>query len=448
MWRSGTYLLFGALLASLLGEAAGDVTCFAGNATYPACFDDTACAGGSCTTTVGCYCADPTTQCLPSSNVTCDSSTNPPTPCCPEGLYWFPGLQCCSEEFNCDPPCAADESCNPGASDAVCQCDKTLYQHANRSQIVPAVDCRGDVMTVSISKCLLERFQYSASNMHLLGNSTECSGVTYVDIVNNERMLFKQVLIQNGYCGTTFSVNGGMVTFTNALYIPPNLTLPTIISSALNIPFSCTYNMTMQTSLLTALHPLFGNVTLPAINGAGSAQAIMAAYTDDAFTKPYEVDYTLTVGSPVYVGIRTTFADGDNFTLRAERCVAAPSTDSYDTDGVDLITDGCALNQDVNALYVHNGDSLEVRFKMDTFVFKDSPEVYIRCDVRLCKKQTPDVCQCGSSQTGRSAGATASLSIGPLDLSVSIDGSGSCTVVSSLAVLWSSLLVLLSLRLF
>ncbi|XP_069478897.1 uromodulin-like [Ambystoma mexicanum] len=448
MLRPGMCLLVGALLAAFLGEAAGTTTCFAGNATYPACSDDTACAGGSCTASVGCYCVDPITQCLPSSNVTCDSST---TPCCPEGLYWFPNQTCCSEELNCDPACVTGkETCGYADGDAVCQCNNTAYLHANRSRIAPTVDCRGDVMTVSISKCLLERFQYSASNMHLLENNrTECSGPSYVDIVNNERILFKQVPLQNGWCGTTFSVQGEKVTYTNALYIPPDFDLPIIISSALNMSFSCTYNMTMQTSLQTVLHPLIGTVTLPAINGTGTAQAIMAAYTNDAFTIPYQVGDELTVGSPVYIGIMTTFTDGDNFTLRAERCVAAPSNASYDTTGVPLITDGCALNQDVNAQYVSNGETLEVRFKMDTFVFQDMPEVYIRCDVRLCKKQTPDVCKCSSSRAGRSGGATASLSIGPLDLSVSIDvNSGSSTVVSSLAVLWSSLLVLLSLRLF
>ncbi|XP_069478887.1 uromodulin-like isoform X3 [Ambystoma mexicanum] len=296
----------------------------------------------------------------------------------------------------CYPPCSTDEVCTAIDGYALCQCNYTFYLQADRSQIVPAVDCRGDAMTVSISKCLLERFQYSASNMHLLVNSTECSGPTYEDIVNNERMLFKQVPLQNGWCGTTFSVQGDMVTYTNALYIPPDFTLPTIISSALNMSFSCTYNMIMQTSLQTTLQPLNGTVTPPDVNGTGTAQAIMAAYTNDAFTTPYQVGNELMVGSPVYIGIMTSFADRENFTLRAERCVAAPSNASYDINGVPLITDGCALNQDVNVLYLHNGESLEVRFKMDAFVFQDMPEVYIRCDVRLCKKETPDVCQCSS----------------------------------------------------
>ncbi|XP_069478888.1 uromodulin-like isoform X4 [Ambystoma mexicanum] len=303
---------------------------------------------------------------------------------------WIPEIPLCY------PPCSTDEVCTAIDGYALCQCNYTFYLQADRSQIVPAVDCRGDAMTVSISKCLLERFQYSASNMHLLVNSTECSGPTYEDIVNNERMLFKQVPLQNGWCGTTFSVQGDMVTYTNALYIPPDFTLPTIISSALNMSFSCTYNMIMQTSLQTTLQPLNGTVTPPDVNGTGTAQAIMAAYTNDAFTTPYQVGNELMVGSPVYIGIMTSFADRENFTLRAERCVAAPSNASYDINGVPLITDGCALNQDVNVLYLHNGESLEVRFKMDAFVFQDMPEVYIRCDVRLCKKETPDVCQCSS----------------------------------------------------
>ncbi|XP_078542141.1 uromodulin-like [Lissotriton helveticus] len=345
----------------------------------------------------------------------------------------------------CDPACADNELCTNNARYSECKCHQGKYTNASRSDIVPTVQCEGSAMTLSLNKCLLERFRYSLTQMHFA--DTNCTVTTYVQLEGNERVIQVKAIPQAGWCGNEMKIhNDKRMTLSNVLYILPDNSSGIIISNILMFTFSCTYNMTMQTSLLTALHPIIGIGTLPSVNGSGPTTASMAAFKSNSFTDPLTEDDTLTVGTPLYIGISTTFSDGDKFTLRAERCVAAPSNNPADPS-VELIAGGCAVTQDVNVHLIQNGHSLQVMFEIETFIFKDQSEVYMKCDVSLCPITPSNTCQCSSSS--RSAKEdTVTLEMAPIGISVSLDvNSGSHTDVSLLAVVGSSLLALLSLRL-
>ncbi|XP_078540154.1 uromodulin-like [Lissotriton helveticus] len=301
------------------------------------------------------------------------------------------------EVLNCEPACASDEECYDNAGIGECRCNETTYLHASRSEIVPTIHCDGSAMTVSFKKCLLQRFQYSIPDMHTL--DANCTDLSYEEVMGGVRLIVAQAVPKAGFCGTEMAINpiDKTLTFSNILFVPPDPTSGLIISSPLKLSFSCTYNMTMQTSLQTALLPILRTVTLPSVNGSGPITATMAAYMSNAFTEPYTVDTQLTVGTPLYIGISTTFSDADVFSLRADKCIAAPSNNPADPS-VLLISNGCPVTDAVDVQIIHNGDSLEVMFQIETFAFNDQSAVYMSCDVSLCQKKTPNTCGCSSSR--------------------------------------------------
>ncbi|XP_078538813.1 uromodulin-like [Lissotriton helveticus] len=438
MRRPEMSLLLGVLLAALLGEA-GAVTCFAGNSSVPLCAA-TGCNGG-CTFGAGCYCGDGT-ACLTRS--ACDPVH---TQCCPVGLFWYSDLSCCSEELNCEPACADDEVCTSNAGIAVCTCNETTYLHANRSEIVPTVQCESSQMTVSLKKCLLERFKYSIPDMHFTNTSDVfCTGPSFEELVGGERWVKAQAVPQAGFCGNEMMINtvDKKLVFSNVLFVPSDTPSGLVISSTLQIGFSCTFNMTMQTSLQTVLHPIIGTVTLPSVNGSGPITVTMAAYMSNAFTDPYTESKELTVGTPLYIGISTTFSDADVFSLRADKCVASPSS-SPSEPGVPLISNGCPVTEDVDVQIIHNGDSLQVMFQIETFAFQDMSAVYMSCDISLCKKATPNTCGCSTSRSVDPS--TVTVRMPAIGISANFDlSSGSPADFSLWTVLGSSLLALLSLK--
>ncbi|KAJ1195675.1 hypothetical protein NDU88_004943 [Pleurodeles waltl] len=240
--------------------------------------------------------------------------------------------------LQCDPACADNELCTNSAGYSECKCQRSKYLNASRSDIVQTVQCEGSAMTLSLDKCLLERFKYSFTQMYF--SNTNCTATNSLQLVGNERVVQVKAIPQAGWCGNEVTINNDKkMTHSNVLYIPPNNESGILISSTLRFNFSCTYNMTMQTSLLTALHPVIGTVSLPPVNGSGPITATMAAFKSNSFADPLTEGDTLTVGTPLYIGVSTTFSDGDTFTLRADRCVASPSNNPTDP-GVELIAGG------------------------------------------------------------------------------------------------------------
>ncbi|XP_075460090.1 pancreatic secretory granule membrane major glycoprotein GP2-like [Ascaphus truei] len=428
------------LLAALLKEA-GAAGCYAGT-DHPMCSAST-CAG-YCTADNGCSCNDDVTLCVPTTQC-----TTAPALCCPEGFHWDPSSSCCSDKVvsptdvvHCSPLCSSDEVCVYKSGVATCVCDNSTYRNKTIADLAPSVTCDSSVMIVSVSKCLLDALGYDYSSFQLNDKSDSCN-VTYSDVINNKRVHSIEVLARTGSCGNVVSSDSSKVNYTNTLHIG-NKNSPFVTKNPINYNFTCSYNLTMQTSLNFSANAVSSSVNITA-DGVGSVPVTMAAYKDQGYTIPIQDTDTVIVGSDLYLGLFTQFVDGEKFALRVEQCFASPINDPNYVNKVPLVTGGCPANQGVYTEVNVNGAGLEARIKISSFTFQDQTKLFIFCDVRLCDKTGT----CTGCNVGRAAGADTSQ----VGISLSLEGdnsyssSGSHRAVSW-AVLAASLLGPLCTKLF
>ncbi|XP_075706703.1 pancreatic secretory granule membrane major glycoprotein GP2-like [Rhinoderma darwinii] len=399
------------------------------------------CAGGSgsCTLDNGCSCIDdPTITCVPTTECA-GVGTNI---CCPTDYYWSSADNCCTDTLLCNPSCQNDEICKNISKVATCGCNTSLYSGMNTSSLVPTVTCEASVMTVTLDKCLLESLGYNSTTFQLNNNSDSCVN-TYTKIISNKTMQSIQALPQTGWCGNEVTINSSIVYYANVLHIGiQNTTI--ITANPINFSFSCSYNMTMQTSLATAINSVINTVNI-SINGEGSVVTTMAAYWDQAYTTPIKDNEDVPVGSNVYLGIFSDVSDVNKFVLRVENCYSTPDNNVNNVNKVAIVSGGCPANQGITTEVQENGVSVESRIKFNSFAFQGQPLVYITCEVRLCDKNT--TCTgCNAVRTNGDDG-TAMLQI-PLNFLDDYSSSASNAVESSWTFLASSLLAYLSVKLF
>ncbi|KAM3936083.1 pancreatic secretory granule membrane major glycoprotein GP2-like [Leptodactylus fuscus] len=421
-------------LAAVFIQKGETYTCYSGT-DVPMC---SSCGGGSCTSDNGCICnTDPTITCVPTSE--CSSvGTNI---CCPTGYYWSSGDNCCTATLICSPACKSDEICKNVSNVATCGCNTAVYSGYNTSSLSSTVKCTSSVMTVSLSKCLLEALGYDSTTFQLNNNTDSCVN-TYTETVGNVTMQSIQSLVQTGYCGNIVTTDATKVYYSNVLHIGiQNKTI--ITANPVNISFTCSYNLTMQTSLTSAFKPTLNSVNMT-VNGQGSIVTTMAAYWDSQYTSPVQQNQDVPVGSNVYLGIFADANDVSKFVLRVENCYATPDNNVNNVNKVAILSGGCPANQGVTAQVQENGVSFEARVQFNSFAFQGQPLVYITCDVRLCDRNK--TCTgCNAARSGEDG--TASLQI-PLNFLDDYSSSAANTDVPSWALLISTLLAYLSMKLF
>ncbi|XP_075460088.1 pancreatic secretory granule membrane major glycoprotein GP2-like isoform X2 [Ascaphus truei] len=393
--------------------------------------------GGSCADGNGCSCNDDVTLCIPTTECTIA-----PAECCPAGLYWDPSSSCCSDVVRCSPLCSSDEICVDNHGVATCVCDNSKNKNKTIADLAPSMTCDSSIMIVSVSKCVMDALGYDYSSFQLNDKSDSCTN-TYPDIMNSQRVLSIQVKTQKGWCGNVVTSDSSKVNYTNTLHIG-NKNSSLLTKNPINFNFTCSYNLTMQTSLNFSANAVSSTINVTA-DGVGSVPVTMAAYKDQVYTIPIQDSDTVTVGSDLYLGLFTQFLDGDKFALRVEQCFASPINDPNYANKVPLVSGGCPANQGVDTEVNVNGAALEARIKISSFAFQDQPKVFIFCDVRLCDKTGT----CSGCIVDRAGGAETSQ----VGISLSLEGdnsyssSGSHTAVSW-AVLAASLLGPLCTKLF
>ncbi|XP_040193832.1 pancreatic secretory granule membrane major glycoprotein GP2-like [Rana temporaria] len=400
------------------------------------CSDPT-CGGGSCTVANGCACnSDAAITCVPTTE--CATVAN--NICCPTGYYWSPTDKCCTATLICNPACTNDKICTNVSSEAICDCNTTLYSGQNSSSLSPIINCGSNVITVSLSECLLESIGYDSQSFQLNNNSDSCTN-TYTQTINNQTMMTIQALPQTGWCGNVMTMDNTAVYYSNVLHIGISNT-NVITANPVNLTFSCSYNLTIQTSLAGGYNTSTNTVNLTA-SGVGSVTTTMAAYWDAQYTQPIQSSDTVPVGSSIYIGVTANAGDVNTFVLRTERCVATPDNNVNNVNNAVILSGGCPANQGITAQVKDNGGSLESRFQFSSFAFQGQPLVYITCTVRLCNKNT--------TCTGCNAARDADTGLGVLQVPINfMDDYGNSA--SSTAVSWtlltSSLVVFFSMKFF
>ncbi|KAM4701774.1 uromodulin-like [Discoglossus pictus] len=426
--------LFVFILVSLLKDAAAqEAVCYAG-IDYPDCKS----CGGACASGNGCYCSDYITQCFSS---TCSIA---PHECCPVGLFWYSEKKCCTESLVCTPQCLSDESCGKISDIATCVCNTTAYQNMTIKDLKTTVTCDGDAMTVSVSKCLLEFLHYDHTSIQLKNDPNFNCSAGYFTTLNDQTVQALQVKATAGLCGNRVTYDLFKVNYTNTLYIGiKNETL--IVVNPIEMDFTCSYNLTMQTALNVTLNPVTSTTFLNATNGEGSYPLTLAAYKNSAYNDPFSNGENVDVGSPIYLGFFIAGADGDKFVLRVVSCFGTPDTRD-NPNRVQLLSGGCPIDGgDVDAALVQNGVSLEALFRINAFAFDGLPSVSIFCEARLCDNKTENCSACDSGRANEPNTGEVSVT---LTMNERIDFSSSGTPPVPSALLAGSLLLLLFNKLF
>ncbi|XP_053562928.1 pancreatic secretory granule membrane major glycoprotein GP2-like [Bombina bombina] len=422
-------LLSALVILTVLAGTGSALSCYGGlNGDPPMCSNCT----GSCTAGIGCKCSTSSAFCLPNPH-TCSMNS---TACCLSNLSWHPDLGCCVEEAFCSPMCLPDETCTYVNSTPTCKYNSTLYQslHLGINNVSTSVTCGGNNMTVSVSKNLLEYLHYNPSASSL--SDGNCTGA-FEDILNGQKVYSLAVSNANKVCGNTMTKTSTQVTYTNTLHIPPNSDKGIVTVSIVSLQFSCTYNLTMQTALLTVIKPVMSSGNLN-FGGAGdAASTTIAAYVNPTYTQPLEQSQQqdLPLGSTLYFGMSSQFPD-TAFVLRVERCFATPYNDAQSPLKAELIQGGCPTGDGPYIKVEENGVSKEVRFSIASFAFNGFDVVYIFCNARLCSKASEKCSECSSS---RSEVETTQFSMGPFQFTGLEENASSHTALSSVLILGSLL---------
>ncbi|OCT94470.1 hypothetical protein XELAEV_18012142mg [Xenopus laevis] len=363
------------VLAVLLKHADGTDTIMC---TDPSC-------NGFCNEDIGCSCAsDETKTCMPTA---CDFIYV--SQCCPSGYFWDPSLSCCSDEVMCDPPCLSDEICASVNNVATCVCNNSAYSGKTIADFSPSLSCQSNIMVISVSQCLLTYLGYDYTNIHLL-NETDSCNIHYSEIINNNRVESMQLKVQSGWCGNTMMFDSSKVYYKNSLYIGiQNKSVITVKPMLFNV--TCSYNLTIQTSLIYGIKPVESLHSL-AENGTSSFALTMSAYKNPDYTSPIQAEDTVEVGTYIYLGLFVYNADGTAFSLRVEECYATPTSEPLDVNRVYIVRGGCAYTNDVESVVEENGKTLEARIKMSMFSFHNQNNVYIFCNATLCPNSPLNQC--------------------------------------------------------
>ncbi|XP_075051649.1 pancreatic secretory granule membrane major glycoprotein GP2-like [Mixophyes fleayi] len=428
------FVIFITLCTLLKHTVAQGAGCYDGS--DPALCSD---CGGSCDPENGCLCSDSISQCFPVASK-CPMESND---CCNVTSGWYWNSICCTDVKQCSPSCQSDESCDIVNGPPTCVCNKTIYSGITPARLKPTVTCNDGTMETYVNICELKALGYQYSAFHLINNSVYCN-FQYNTTINNVSVSGIQLQTAKGWCGNIVTQDSSNIYITNTLYIAPTAG-PLITKNPLSYNITCAYNLTMQTSLNFSLHPVLSTITLTPENGTGVFTVTMAAYKDLSHTQPIQQDEQVVIGSDVYLGLLSPDADGDVFALRVESCLATPTNNRSDTNSVQLVSGGSATDNGVLTTVERNGVSLEAIIKISSFAFQGYTEVYIFCDVELCKKSNG----CSGSRSSRSADSVFSgLGINLLlqdDMNYTSFGHNTA---ASWAVLAASLLAFLTIKFF
>ncbi|KAM4699861.1 pancreatic secretory granule membrane major glycoprotein GP2-like [Discoglossus pictus] len=259
--------------------------------------------------------------------------------------------------LDCSPVCYSDEDCIEIDNNATCVCNYTSYYGKKISDFTPSLTCDGGAMVISLSQCLLDYFGYDYNTIQLTNKSEVCNN-TFSNVVDNKRTQSLEVKVQMGWCGNLMTNDAFKMYYTNTLHI--GVQNSTVINvNPIEMNFTCSYNLTMQTSLNITLHPVLSTTYLTTSNGEGSYPLTMAAYKDTDFTVPFQETDTVLVGEDIFLGLFVTDADGNTFALRTVQCLASPINNRDDPNRVQLVSEGCAVDGDVDVTIEKNEESLE-----------------------------------------------------------------------------------------
>eukprot|EP00057_Strongylocentrotus_purpuratus_P007205 XP_011661679.1 PREDICTED: oncoprotein-induced transcript 3 protein-like [Strongylocentrotus purpuratus] len=233
--------------------------------------------------------------------------------------------------------------------------------------------CDSVSMTLIINRTLLE-IGDNARDVHFVDES--CVGYDHDS---------QHVAITTMYdrCGTTQEQDDNYIIFTNMVTYykprPENGTNELITREHyLHIPVTCYLERTqvLEESFLPE-----ENLYVSEKKGYGDFSLNLDRYTNSGFYQPTNDSGEVTLGTPLYFGVRLTSVT--NLTLLIESCWATSSPDPGDDHRYNIIEKGCAVD---STTVIYNLASPTFKgFSIDAFTFiGDNDEVYVHCSILIC----------------------------------------------------------------
>ncbi|PIO25990.1 hypothetical protein AB205_0080660, partial [Aquarana catesbeiana] len=196
----------------------------------------------------------------------------------------------------------------------------------------PQVTCGLENIEVRFSKCLVEKWGYRTSSIHLRDYS--CRGI--IERSDKSYIIFI-TRPADGSCGGSSWHNGSVISYTNTVYLA-SYSDGVIVRDEIPIDFHCDYPSDMEINLLTAISSYV--VSIMDVAGTANFTITMGLFQDSGYTTPYtDSQVWLNSSSILYVGVIVTGATGSSpFVLVMKNCYATPTADSYYGPRYDILT--------------------------------------------------------------------------------------------------------------
>ncbi|KAM7324163.1 hypothetical protein ACRRTK_016468 [Alexandromys fortis] len=273
--------------------------------------------------------------------------------------------------------CALDEYLD---STRGCRCNKSYYSHLELSREIGILRCKPEVIEVALRSCFLKHQHWVLKKDVFSG----CSSTNTTD--QGHRVQVFQLEKKEGTCGLHISTN-----ISHALHsVDVHLEQARLGSGSRVLHFSCVYPLVVNVSKPVS----YQEASIPTVHIPGTGETVIAlsVSTDLQLHKPLE-DHAAPVGMPLYVVLRSTSSDPDQFALVANEVFARDNLSNTVAKATyHFVNERCPVGdrllQDLN-----NGVSVQVTLAFTLSRFLNSDMLYLHAQVTLCDKQASRPCQ-------------------------------------------------------
>ena len=172
---------------------------------------------------------------------------------------------------------------------------------------------------------------------------------------------------------------------------------PSVKTSRLNLQLTCRLASTVDVTLHDFFTPIQTDKIIALEDESASFNVEMSLFTDAAMLTPVGVGHEVTVPDPLFAKLEV-IEDLNKFTLKMQECWATPTEDPADESAYQIVVNYDANPAETAFLEVMQNCVDDIaKFKVDSFMFSNSPKVFIHCKVNICD-HTQDECSCGAAQ--------------------------------------------------
>ncbi|XP_055081039.1 uncharacterized protein LOC129456634 [Periophthalmus magnuspinnatus] len=301
---------------------------------------------------------------------------------------WETEAQCVDKSGLClDTYCSENEFCGVDLNEEMCLCRAVFVEKykSNKTLGEPTV-CGENSASVYLIGCLLNEKRVKYSELHL--NDPNCKGQ-----LDPQTHLIKFGFDNINFCSTEVTTENSQMIFKNTIRMK-NQTGMVTRQDQFTVDFSCYY---IQPEIKTvALRIRDSSVVQTIVSGVWSYNLTMKAYLDWSRTLPILPETILHLDQTVWVQLNTSGLDYTLVSVVTESCWATRNPQPNSTPRYDLVIHGCANPKDHTVKVEGNGRNTSNFFSFNMFQFKESSDMFLHCEVKLCTHKSSCVPNCGS----------------------------------------------------